>query len=480
MFDPTLQSLRQHRAPAWFEDAKLGIFIHWGLFSVPAFAPRSGPIDALTRTRFDDAIAHTPYAEWYWNSIKIPGSPAAQWHLRTYGPAGRYEDFRAAFTEGVTRWDPDAWADLFAAAGARYVVMDTKHHDGFLLWPSQTRNPRRADWCLTRDVIGELAAAVRARGMKFGVYYSGGLDWTFEPAPIRNIGEMAASIPSDLAYRAYVDAHYRELIARYQPSVLWNDIAYPPGPPLWPLIADYYNAVPDGVINDRWLQAGLVNRLLRWRLPRLAFNALARRQMQSGAPFIPPRPRHCDFRTPEYASFPDIRQQKWEATRGIGHSFGYNRNEMEEDRISSDELIRSFIDGVAKNGNLLLNVGPMADGTIPEEQSQRLRTLGAWLAVSGEAIYGTRPWTHAVGETAEGLAVRFTAKPGVLYALVLGAGRGQAVTLKDLDTLDSADITLLGHGRVEWSQQRGTVTVTLPAALSTAPAHALKIAAGAR
>ncbi len=389
--------------PEWFEDAKLGIFIHWGLFSIPAFAAPAGNVSDAARS-YDDAIVMTPYTEWYDNALRVPGSPSARFHREHYGDRP-YADFREPFRAGLERWNPATWARLFRRAGARYVVLVTKHHDGFCLWPSRVPNPRRPNWFTQRDVVGDLARAVRAEGLRFGVYYSGGIDWTFDPRPLRTFGEFVGSTPGGV-YPAYAEAQVRELVDRYGPSVLWNDISWPSGlRPMLRLMADYYAAVPEGVLNDRWMHRDWRRRLLRLRPAQHLLDSRLKRRIaaaaakgQSTQGIVPPRPAHFDFRTPEYTTFDSITEEKWEATRGMSASFGYNRNDREEDYESATKLLQSFIDTVSKNGNLLLNVGPRgADAAIPEPQVARLEALGEWLAANGQSIYGTRPWERAEG-----------------------------------------------------------------------------------
>src|SRR3990167_6695289 len=217
--------------PEWYVTPQLGIFIHWGMFAVPAFAPPGQSITALFETAYDDAFVQGPYAEWYENALRDPDSPTSAHHRDPWGDIPPTA-FRAPFEKAAEAFNADVWADLFQAAGAKYVVFVTKHHDGFCLWPTAVGDPWRPGWHSQRDFVGELAEAVRARGKRFGLYYSGGLDWTAHPRLIRNLGEMFAGIPTDQAYRDYASAQVRELIDRYRPPVLWNAIGWPnPGAP---------------------------------------------------------------------------------------------------------------------------------------------------------------------------------------------------------------------------------------------------------
>ncbi|HBZ70736.1 MAG TPA: alpha-L-fucosidase [Deltaproteobacteria bacterium] len=408
-----LQELRARALPSWFEDAKLGVLPHWGPSAVPAWAEPIGNFHEIAKAHgWEYWFRHDAYPEWYWNTIRIEGSPARAWHDATFGKNFEYPRFGPIFDEATRRFDPESWAKLFADAGVRYVVLVSKHHDGWTLWPSATPNPFIPGWHATRDLVGELGAAVRALGMRYGLYYSGGLDWTFEPGPVRDLPSLLKCIPQSDQYLAYANAHWRELIARYQPCVIWNDIGYPRAADLVELFADYYDAVPDGLVNDRFLFGS--------------------------------QP-HLDFNTPEYSAIADISPRKWELTRGIGLAFGYNRNETAAHALSVRELVHLLCDVVSKNGNLLLGVGPMPDGTIPPLQRERLLGLGRWLAACGEAIYGTRPFQRAEGVTREGTPVRFTRKGGVLYALVLGPPADGAVEIEGLKIPPSARVTRLGQ-----------------------------------
>ena len=458
-YEPRWESLRKHSVPDWFHAAKLGIFVHWGLYSVPGWAPPTGELaKVIAKEGWASWFTRNPYAEWYLNSIRIQDSPSHQYHVKTYGEDFSYDDFVSLFNRATQKWNPDDWADLFQKVGARYVVLTTKHHDGFLLWPSQHPNPKKEGYFAARDLVGELTNAVRARRMRMGLYYSGGLDWTFNETVIKDITHVFTAVPQEPDYVEYANHHWYELVDRYQPSILWNDIAYPVAANLPELFAYYYDKIPDGLVNDRFTQ-------------RFEFD-----QASSAVVNLD----HFDFKTPEYASFDKITEPKWEATRGIGYSFGYNRNEGPENFLSVRELIHSFVDIVSKNGNLLLNVGPTADGTIPALQRERLLGLGQWLAVNGEAVFDTRPWLEAEGRTAEGVPVRFTQKENQVYTILLGTPKHRQVTIQSLQADKNATLHLLGHDRpLSWKQDGEGLTIILPSMLpkdiSELPAYAFRI-----
>ncbi len=457
-FEPTLASVKTHQNPAWFLNAKLGIFIHWGLYSVPGWAPHGGDIaEVLATGGWREWFRQNSYAEWYLNTLKFEDSPTRAWHNATYGTDFAYDDFAADFNAALADWDPNEMATLFSEVNARYVVLTTKHHDGFNLWPSARPCPRKPNYQTERDVVGELTAAVRAQGLRMGLYYSGGLDWAFNEARIEDVRDVWGTIVEEPEFVDYSVAHWKELIDRYQPALMWNDIGYPKAADLGALFAYYYNNVPGGVINDRFTQE-------RDRVP------------QAGEPLAPPRGPHYDFITPEYASFAEIQSEKWESCRGIGHSFGYNRNEGDAQLLPEDELIHMFVDIVSKNGNLLLNVGPMANGTIPANQAERLRALGRWLDRNGAAIFDTRPWQRAESKTAQGLDIRFTATDNALYATLLGRPARRDIVIKDLTAPAEARLQLLGKERnLAWRQVGGDLSLQLPADLPAAPAHCICI-----
>jgi alpha-L-fucosidase len=447
-YQPNIESLNRHPLPQWYADAKLGIFIHWGLYSVPGWAPLSHPEHDFAST---DYIKYNPYAEWYLNVMRIPGSPTQQYHREHYGNMSYY-DFAPVFNRESKKWNPDAMAAAFKMAGARYVVLTSKHHEGFTLWPSTTLNPNPSiplnERHAERDIVGDLTKAVDKQGMKMGLYYSGGYDWTFNAGPIEAPGDYESVKPENKAYGDYAFAQIHELIEKYHPMLLWNDIDWPKTDRAMQVEADYYNAIPDGVIDDRF---GI---------------------------------KHSDFTSPEYEKKDTISEKKWEECRGLGRSFGYNRAEGEKETIAPADLIALLVDIVSKNGNLLLDVGPEADGTIPPVQMERLKALGAWLKQNGEAVYDTTPWTHAEAKSAEGDDLRFTRKGDDLYVIVLGKPKSNHITLNgDLSSGALAkvqprmkNIYLLGDPKpLMYGAMEGAFTITLPDKLPGDYAYVIKI-----
>ena len=445
-YEPTVESLDQHPLPQWYAGAKLGIFIHWGLYSVPGWAPLTHPDHDFSS---NDYIKYDPYAEWYLNTMRISGSPTQEYQKEHYGADFNYYDFSQTFNRESKKWDPDKMASIFKMAGARYVVLTSKHHEGFTLWPSTTPNPtpslKPSQLHAERDIVGELTNAVQKQGMKMGLYYSGGYDWTFNTGPIEVNTDYDAVKPQSDAYGKYAFAQIHELIDRYKPAILWNDIDWPKTGNALQVEADYYNALPDGVIDDRF---GI---------------------------------KHSDFTSPEYEKKDKISAKKWEECRGLGRSFGYNRAEGEKETIAPEELIALLVDIVSKNGNLLLDVGPEADGTIPPVQMERLVALGAWLKQNGEAIYDTTPWTEAAAKSAEGDDLRFTRKGDDLYVTVLGKPKAQTITISDLPSKAGIPITQLGdNNELGAKVQSEGMRIVLRGNLKGDYAYSFKLAGYAR
>ena len=439
-------SLATHPLPEWYDNAKLGIFIHWGLYSVPGYATLDtvGFDQGQTQTDKTEYFKKNPYAEWYYNTLLIDGSPTQAYHAKTYGKDFSYYQFATQFNADSKRWQPDSWAKLFKDSGARYVVLTTKHHDGFTLWPSAVANPHlpTSQQHAERDLVGELSTAVRQAGMRMGFYYSSVFDWSFLPGPIRNDADVRRlKAGQGVEYVNYADAQWRELISRYNPDIVWSDIGYPPQGHALEIAADYYNARPDGVINNRW------------------------------SPF-----KFGDFTTPEYRTLSATSDKKWEECRGVGRSFGLNRLEGEKETIAPAALVHLLIDIVSKNGNLLLDVGPEPDGTIPVIQVDRLHQLGVWLQQNGEAIFDTHPWNRAEGKTAEGIEVRFTRKGDTMYAILLGKPAGNSIVVKDVPTPPHGHASLLGtSASLPVLAQGADLQITLPTTLPGQYAWAIKL-----
>lgn len=431
---PTTASLNSHPTPQWFENDKFGIFVHWGAYSEPAWGPRGS------------------YAEWYWNYLNNPGSPTNTHHRNTYGTEFPYDRFIDQWK--ADKFDPDQWVDLFEEAGAKYFVLTSKHHEGVALYDSKVSGRDTVDLGPKKDLARQLFDSARERtDLKAGFYYSL-YEW-FNPSytgrPARNpftgatVPYTGAPAVSDYVGQ-YMLPQMQELIDQYDPDILWCDGQWEKPASYWRtagVLADYYNEAknrPDpkevAVANRCKIESGNLDST------------------------------ELDFQTPEYTVKPDIDAAKWESSRGIAHSYGYNQNEPIEDYLTSDQLVESLVDIVSKNGNLLLNIGPKGDGTIPELQAQRLRDIGAWLKINGEAIYGTTYFNRAE-EPASSVPIRYTAKDEALYATAL-SWPGQTLTLgSDLPFGHGTKVTLLGSDGTPLPWERaadGRVQVKLPAA----------------
>ena len=474
------------RVPEWYRDAKLGIIVHWGVPAVPAYAPteHGDVVQILREHDWQFLFRNQPRAEWYLNSLRIPESPARRYHHRHFGRHTTYERLARRFMLELDQWDPRAWADLFSESGARYVVMVGKHHDGVLMWPSETP-PVSDQLMVERDAVGELAAAVREAGLKYGVSYSGLLDWTVQHTPITDY--QSYRLPqSPPEYPAYVEAHLRELVDRYEPEILWNNAGLPAGVSRRRLIAYYHERVPDGVAGGRWHQPGVLEQR------RLASRGGARRAARRARRAILDgelAPDHADVPVSESVARTRLHPRPWELVLPLGSSFAFNAATSEEHYLSATGLIHLLADVVSKNGNLLLGVAPDLSGAIPDVQRRALTGLAEWLVVHGEAIYGTRPWHAAEGVTAEELPVRYTTTDGALYAIVLGRPRMLSLSLQGLNlkkmprpsVRSDADyrfaVRILGCERpVNWQTTDDGVSLDIPGSFVPGEAMVVKFA----
>ncbi|MBR5311292.1 MAG: alpha-L-fucosidase [Clostridia bacterium] len=390
VYENNWQSLNSRPVPKWFGDAKFGIFIHWGLYSVPAYTGRG------------------EYAEWYMQQIRNPEHPSRKFHDRTYGSFTKYEDFVNGFKAEL--FDADAWAKLFQKAGAKYINLVSKHHDGFCLYPSAYAwNWNSWDVGSHRDFCMELREAMEGTGVKFGVYHSV-YEW-FHPLYLKNPEEYALQ---------HLHPMLKELIERYQPWTLFTDGEWDHPSETWhstEFLTWLYNesSVRDFIVpNDRW------GRETRGHL---------------GGNF-----------TTEYGYISGhqkiediILDRPFEECRGIGKSFGLNRIETTDDYMTAKELLDTLCSLVAKGGNFLLNIGPAADGTIPVIMEERLLQMGSWLDVNGDAIYGTEIYTK---EPQEG--IYYTKKGDKIYAILTRFPFG-AVTLDKVPYSPYRKARLLSH-----------------------------------
>ena len=340
-------SLNQRKIPEWFHGDKFGIFIHWGVYAVPAYAPVI-PNSGLS------------YAEWYWKRIQEKRPEFVSFHEKVYGKDFPYENFEKSFKAEL--YNPDQWADVFKQSGARYVVLTSKHHEGYCLWNSAEadRTWGRPWNAVTgtpkRDLLGDLTNSVRKAGLKMGFYYSL-YEW-FNPLWLSD-------------KKRYVDEHmfpqFKDLVIKYKPSVIFSDGEWDLSDTAWKspeLLAWLFNESPvasEVVVDDRW--------------------GKNTRGKNSGATYV----------TSEYGSGMDA-SVIWEESQGIGHSYGYNRNEQLNDYKTSRKLILTLVDIVSRGGNLLLDIGPTADGRIPVIMQQRLIDMGTWLKTNGEGIFETTAW----------------------------------------------------------------------------------------
>jgi alpha-L-fucosidase len=420
----------EREVPEWFQDAKLGFMVSWGAFSVPAWGEPIGELGTIDDWKH--WFKHNPYAEWYYNTIRIEGSPAREFHKKNFNDCD-YDDLLDMWK--AEKFQPDEWAKLFAYAGAQYIVPLSKHHDGITLWDAPgtgTRNTVHRG--PKRDLIGDIATAVRKAGIRFAVYYSGGLDWEVTktlPAISDNDQHKGLQRPTDAAYSMYAYKHVIDLIDRYKPDVLWNDIEWPDFSKregeysLAALFDYYYKEVPHGVVNDRW-----------------------------------GKETHSDYETSEYQYMADSENAAaWENCRGIGLSFGYNQVESEQHSLNTESALRHFLDIVSRGGNFLLNVGPTASGEIPEIQKKVLMGLGDWMAINSGAVYATRaikeipatdtPW------------VRWAKKGNSVFAYIDAVGNVEFSAPASL--VNDKKATIFGGAAINATRNGDKVSMTISA-----------------
>ena len=404
-YEARWDSLDSRSTPQWFKDAKFGIFIHWGLYSVPAWGPKGS------------------YAEWYLNGLLNGDTARTEYHFKHYGEDFPYRNFINLFNPA--KYDPNKWADLFLKAGAKYVVLTSKHHDGFCLWPSEhSQGYNSVDGKANRDLLGDLNKAVKIRGMRSGFYYSL-YEWQHPDYP-ENVSSYVDN---------YMMPQFKDAVQRYKPDIIFSDGEWDRNSSEWKseeLLAWLYNdsnAPKDVVVNDRW---GGETRF-----------------------------KHGGYFSTEYDPNSDAMNEEflrrgWEECRGIGKSFGYNQNENIEDYSTSEEIIRLLVDIVSRGGNLLLNIGPKSDGTIPNIMVDRLLEIGKWLEINGEAIYGTI--TNRVSQTED---IKFTLSKDkkTLFAFVERFPAKELV-IKGVNAVGEKPIQCFGYNKtLKWENQGSDLIV---------------------
>ena len=458
-YQPNWDSLKQHKDPEWFRDAKFGIYTHWG----PVTA---GCEDAPTGM------------EWYGRQMYDEKHPAFKYHQQKFGDQKTvgYKDVIPHFK--AEKFNAEAWADLFSKAGAKFAGPVAVHHDNFAMWDSAVTRWNSMKMGPHRDITGELARAYRAKGMKFITTFHHGFAWRYyEPAYKFDAADPQYSdlygephAPGAPPTRKYLDkwlAMVDEAVAKYQPDLIWFDFEL--GTLITPeyqqrMFADYYNWA---AAHNREVGVAHKHRELHQYTGILDFE------------------RGREDRLVEYP---------WLTDTSIGPWFHHNCMDYK----TPDQLIAVLVDIVSKNGCMLLNVGPRADGTIPEKAQTLLLGIGEWLKTNGEAIYGTRPWTvYGEGPTKAAKRggfsenkerpftaqdIRFTTKGPVLYAIALAAPGDSRLLIKSLASPQGQPqgkitrVELVGSkAEVKWTCGPEGLAVTLPSEKPGAQAVALRI-----
>jgi len=469
-FRPDWESLQSYKVPDWYKDAKFGVFIHWGVYAVPAFG-----------------------SEWYPRQMYIEGSEEYKHHIATYGTQEKfgYKDFIPMFK--AEKFEPAAWAKLFRESGAKYVVPVFEHHDGFQMYDSALSDWTAANMGPHRDLVGDLAKAVRAEGLHLGAS-SHRVEHNF----FLGVGRTLRSDVNDPKNASlYGPAH--KWLENKSRTPLSNDFTYVS--PEWTrdwlarsaeIIEKYH---PDVVFFDWWIGQASVRPDLA-RFAAFYYNY----SLKNGGPVGVIT--YKDYAMKQDAAVLDIergqlagiRPQYWQTDTSVGNkSWGY----IENDTFKTPEfIVHQLIDVVSKNGNLLMNIGPRADGTIPDQVQQVLRDVGSWLKVNGDAIYGTRPWkVYGEGPTqvVEGSFndtntgpytpedFRFTAKGDTLYAIELGWPNKPEMVIHSIKTPVAGErlvdsVELIGSdGKLRFKQQDDGLHIQLPARNPGKYAHVYRI-----
>ena len=471
-YSASWEGLGSYEIPEWYQNTKFGIFIHWGVYAVPGFG-----------------------SEWYPRNMYQPGSKEFDHHRQTYGDQATfgYKDFIPQFT--AAKFDPDAWAQLFRQAGAQFVVPTAEHHDGFPLYDSAFTRWNAAQMGPRRDLIADLGSAVRRQDMVYGVsshraehwwFMNGGMGFDSDVQDPRYADFYGPAQPENLPPNEQFLEDWLvrccEIVDKYEPQVFWFDwwIEQPVFAPYLQQFASYY-----------------YNRGREWnRGVAINFKHHA----------FPPNTAVYDI---ERGQLAEIRKEFWQTDTAVAiNSWGYTDNQRYKDPA---DLIGDLVDIVSKNGALLLNIGPRADGSIPDEDQEILREIGRWLYINGEAVYGTRPWRiygEGPTEVIEGSFadtkrksftsndVRFTTREvlsqgvahQVLYAIALAVPADRKLVVRTLaegsshlpGTIDAVELVTGRRDEtvpLEWNRTAEALEVELPAKLHSEHAVSLRILA---
>ncbi|XP_067044468.1 alpha-L-fucosidase-like [Acropora muricata] len=406
-YEPTWESLDSRPNPVWYDEAKIGIFMHWGVYSVPSFGSSN-------------------LAEWFWWCWQgSKNKDCIDFMKKNYRPGFSYADFAPMFKAEF--FNPDEWADLIARSGAKYFLLTSKHHEGWTNWRSNVSwNWNSVDNGPHRDLVGELAASIRSRtNVTFGLYYSL-FEW-FHPM---YLADKANHFETQNYVNKIMLPQLYEVVTKYKPEYIWSDGEWEAKDTYWrskEFLAWLYNDSPvkDTVlVNDRW---GVGDRC------------------KHGGSFT------CDDRY----NPGKLLGHKWEDAMTVDkNSWGYRRNTVLSDFLTMDDLTSILASVVSCGGNMVMNIGPTADGRIDPIFQERLTQMGDWLKVNGEAIYASKPW-RAQNDTKPD--VWYTSKEGAVYAIALEWPSSGVLTLTLPIPSSSTSVTMLGLPDVDlpWKAMPG-------------------------
>ncbi|XP_045478922.1 alpha-L-fucosidase [Harmonia axyridis] len=421
-YEPNWNSLDSRPLPKWYDEAKIGIFIHWGVFSVPSFG-----------------------SEWFWADWKSNSSKYVDYVNNNLPKGFSYQEFAKDFKAEF--FNPKEWAELFKKSGAKYVVLTSKHHEGFTLWPSKYSFSWNAkDIGPHRDLVGDLSREVREAGLTFGLYHSL-YEW-FNPM---YLSDKTSKFTSTEFIDKKIIPEMKEIVEKYKPDVLWSDGDWEAKDSYWKsteFLAWLYNESPVKdtiVVNDRW---GID---------------------------IPCK--HGDFFTCTDRYNPGtLQKHKWENAMTLDkESWGFRRNAPLKDYLTIHELLETLAQTISCGGNLLVNVGPTKEGTIAPIFEERLKDLGSWLKINGEAIYGSKPWTYQNDTLTSG--VWFTRNSEAIYAIVLNWPEGNLLRLKAVkEEFDTSSVTLVkmlgNNDNLKWYSTVTSIDISFPDKAKVKSRHA--------